>query len=615
MTESAANQLLRLLKLCISLTRNYEQYAVSARHIEETEKFAEVLLTTLKAYPHQTLAQLALYRTGTSYFHNFQFNACVYCAMTLLRNKMNLSTAQQILAGVFTWVVTAKGFLEPQARQSGESIGGPDNLNGNQNQYYERIKTQLIRALSHYKRSAWLHVLTSGSGKKLSVIERWLQQRDVRNPVHDYLKHSLFIALSITRRKAKKPVSFAAALKSLTQLTHSFAQPLIEPILTFPGEILPGNVVKISNGQIFLLLGQFPGHGESGEEKPDNYQIHDCYTLAYNTADKKYQSEIKTLSKDQITNVLPATPVGNLQVIEQWWGRPWKQLLLNLDLNVEHQIATPGFRIDQPPDSLTSVIQHLNDRDLDIVKLTHMIESEAGFAEHIKETASHKSRAKMKISDVKHGLLMNGIERTKSVLVEKALVSRLTQNYFPLQSAVYQFVRLWSSFAESIAQRHPRMLPEQCSCWVHFAAAGLFTNAEIKSQLHWAISDPDPNDVNEYCINVHRSESLWQHALKIAQSWSQERELTNALKDALAKKNLPARVKRSEPHALLSLSLLLTTQAYLQHSGSTNPDEYLLQFLQILGLQPDIVPKIIAEAMENSHSYWPIHCELLVTNS
>lgn len=591
-TESASNLLLRQLKSCISLTKHYEQQSVSARHIEETEKFAESLLESLKNFPHQTLAQLALHRPGASYFHNFQFNACIYCALVLLRNKMNLSTAQQILCGTFTWIVTARESIEPQPDKNQISVETetPDNL------AQERIRNQLTKALTQYRRTTWLHILNSGSAKRLSNIEKWLQQRDVCNPIHDYLKHSLFMALSITRHKVRKPVSFASALKSLVQLSHSFAQPLIEPLLSFPGEILPGNVVKIANGRLFLMLGEYQ---------------QDCYTLAYSATEKKYLPEIKVLSKAQISSVLPATPVANLRVIEQWWGRPWKELLLNLELNTEHLLVLPGYRMDKPPESLTNVIQHLNDQDLDIGKLTQMIEAEPGFAEHIRLTASHKSRAKMKISDVKHGLLMNGIERTKSVLVEKALVSRLNQNYFPLQTALYQFVKLWASFAESIAQRHPRMLPEQCSCWVHFAASGLFTNAEIKSQLHWYLSDQDSDDSNEYCISINNSEALWQHALKIAQCWAQEQELTGALKDALTKKNLPARVKRTEPHALLCLSLLLATRIFLDHSARNDSEEYLLQFLQTLGLKPETVSKIQAEAMENSHTYWPIHSHLV----
>ena len=588
-TESAATRLTRILKSIVRLTQSFEKQTIAELHIEETEKLAELLIDTLKTYPHQTLAQLSLHRTQVPYFYNFCFNACIFSGISLLRNKMNLTTAQQIIAGILTWAITSKGYVE--------TLGTGARTT---NEKHEKIKTQLIRALSQYKRTIWLHLITSASGKSLLTMKIWVQNRDVINPIHDYLKHAMFMASALTRTQHKKATNYAAAFKSLVQATHVFATPQLEPLLNFPGEILPGNGVKISNGQNFMVLAVF------GDE---------CYVLPYDAAQKKYLIGIKLITVDQIVRISPATPVANLAILEQWWGRSWKELLLNLEINLESLLMPPSYRVDQPPESLTTVIDHLNEQDLDIPKLTHLIESEPGFAAHVKETASHKSRAKMKISGVKHGLLMNGIERTKSVLVEKALVTRLSQHQFPLQNVIHQFVKLWASYAESIAKRHPTMLPEQCSCWVHFAASGLFTNAEIKSQFAWSTSAATTGNGNEFGINIGSPEQLWQHAQKIASSWSQEKSLTIALNDALVKRNLPARVKRSKTHVLISLSLLLATKYYLGNSTKHKNDDYLQQYLAILGLNAQSLADIQQETTENSHTFWPIHNQLISVNS
>lgn len=592
--ESASNKLAKLFTLLIRNVKGFEQQDVSSNHIEQTEQFAELLLECLKLYPLQTIAQLSLHRSKAPYFHNFIFNACVFSGLCLLRNKMNLTTAQQIIAGIFTWIVTSRGFVE--SIEKGSQIS---------NQSHERVKTQMIRALSQVKRSIWLDILMCGSGRVLGAPTKWLQKRDIQNPTHDYLKQAVFIAIQITRmqpsanQKPRKTNSFGVALKTLIQTSHCFAVTNLEPLLDFPGEILPGNVVKISSGQLFLLLGIFKN---------------ECYALPYDTNQNQYLDDVKLITKDQITKVMASTPINSLKLLDKWWGRPFKELLLNLEIKPETLITPASFRIDHPPESLTTVIQHLNEQDLDIQKLTKLIESEAGFAEHIRQTASHKSRAKLKISDVKHGLLMNGIERTKSVLVEKALVTRLNQHQFPLQAVLYQFVKMWASFAESIAQRHPRMLPEETSCWVHFAASGLFTNAEIKSQFGWLLRPKNNNTRSDYCISVSHPETLWQHSQKIAVSWSQERELTSALKDIVIKRNLPARIKRSEPHALIALSLLLTTQCFLSNDSNAKDDEYLLQYLATLDIDRHNLPIIQQETLENSHVYWPINNRLIATN-
>lgn len=582
--ETASNKIARLFTQSVRIIKLYEQQSLSSAHIEETESFAELLLETLKLYPHQTTAQLTLHRSKAPYFHNFLFNTCIYAGLCLLRNKMNLTTAQQIIAGIFSWIVTSRGYLESLDR--GTKIP---------NHAYEAIKVKLRKGLHHFKRTIWLDILESQSGRILSSPKTWLQYRDLKNPTHDYLKHSVFIALQITRSKNRRAISYTAALRSLVQNSHCFAMPVIEPLLEFPGEVLPGSAVKIATGHNFLILGIFKN---------------ECYSLPYDATSRHYGSDIKLITKDQIAVVMPATPVSSLKLMDKWWGRPWKDLLLNLEIKPESLITPASYRIDHPPESLTNVIQHLNENDLDIPKLTQLIESEQGFAEHIKQTASHKSRAKMKISDVKHGLLMNGIDRTKSVLLEKALVTRLTQHLFPLQTVLYQFVKLWASFAESIAQLHPRMLPEECSCWVHFAASGLFTNAEIKSQFAWQMG----LDNCEHGIRVANTETLWQHSHKISQSWSQERELTGALKDVIAKRSLPARVKRSQPHALISLSLLLTTRYFLAQDQEKPDEEYLQQYLTCLGLDLESLAEITTKTTENSHTYWPIHNQLLSIN-
>ena len=588
-TESAATLILGLYKQLLGLVHMHEKHSVGPTHIEKTELLAEELLLTLKRYPHQAIAQFQIYKPNLYYFHNFCFNTILFCGLLLLRNKMNLSAAQQIMSGVLSWLLCSRNDIESLNKE--ESDASPC--------HFETIKAQLIRALGHYNRSLWLEILTSRPGKSLRHPATLISDRNPANTIHSYQGLSLAFAVHSTRVKGRNGQSFPQSLKFLVQHSNTFALSLLEPLLDFPGNFAPGSVIVLENKQRFMVLGLIDGQ---------------IYALAWQASTKSYHTEIKTLCPSQVISIQTNASTGNVRLIDIWWGREWQSLLSQLEVNPSHSLSTPGYKIDRPPASLLAVIEQLNKPSIDIPRLTEIIENEPDFAKHITDTASHQSRANLKISKVKHGLLMNGIDRTRSVLIEKALITRLSQNQFPLLSVVYQFVKLWAYIAAAIAQRHPKLLPEECSCWVHFAASGLFTHAEIKSQLAWKLPKTQNDHSNEYQFSLQNPGILWQHALQLSVAWSQDRKLNAALKDAHTKSNLSATAQRSEIHTLISLSLRMTAGIFLHGTLiAPNDDEYIRQFLHKLGISNADYREVMTQALEGSHTYWPIHNKMVLT--
>ncbi|BDX07644.1 hypothetical protein MACH26_31650 [Planctobacterium marinum] len=578
-----------LYKTLIKLDIRFEKQDVSASHVEQTELFCERFLETLINYPAPLLAQLHYNKSNLNYFYNFQFNSLVFCGLLLLRNNFNLTTAQQILSGVLTWCITAKPEIEARAGQKSED----SECN------FSKIKTQLIRALSHYQRQIWVELLTHTSAKAMSQLQRLVTCRNTVSPNNDYLSVTLYMASLVTRAPDKAAISYSKAMVKITQTCHCFALSLIEPLMDYPGTILPGSTLLLSDNQRALYLGRHQS---------------ELYCLTYSASLKNYDEEISAITESQIRKVAAPGILNNIKLADKWWGQAWQELQTINKVSDSQKIYARGFRLDKPPESLVAVIEHLSAQDIDIDQLIALIESEPSFADHLQLTASQQSRANLRINNVKHGLLMHGFERTQSVLVEKALTSRLSQHRFPMQDIIYQFVKLWSSFAHAIALRHPKFIPEQASCWVYFAAAGLFTHGELKLKQHWQYSNTDSTR-DSHKIQLKQPQMLWQHAYKLACSWAQDKAIRDALRDGLAKQSLPPTAKRSLPHVLLNLSLNLASSLFFEgEAPEFDSDEYLQQYCQRLAIDRGSYRDICQETVKNSHNYWPIHNKCLFGN-
>lgn len=577
-TEPVSQVISALYKNLIRLNTLYEKQPVSAQHIEQTEKLAERVLEALIASPNPVLAQIHFNKSNLPYFFNFQFNCIVFGALLLLRNNINLTTAQQILSGIISWSITAK----PQI--SGEHTSSEASQQ-------QKTKAQTIRVLNHYQRQIWVSLLTAIKANDFAKLGSMVQRRNTAAPLTNYLLLSLYFSWLLTRKPDKPGLSYSNALQKLVQSCQSFAQGLLEPLLEYPGLILPGSALTISGKQNVLYLGKHQS---------------ELYTLAYNSAEKRYSDDISVISEAQIQKIAPPINLNQIKLVEKWWGSQWIEVQALNQSTDSRKLYPKGFRPDRPPESLVDIIEHLNEQDIEVDTLIGLIQNETSFVDHIQLTATQQSRANIKINSVKHGLLMNGFERTRSVLVERALTTRLAQHQFPLQDVIYQFVKLWAAFAASLAQYHPKLLPEQASCWVYFAASGLFTHAELKLKQNWQFIDNDAQRDN-HRIKLKEPQLLWQHAYKLAVCWAQDKELKDALRDMPAKQPLPPTAPRTIAHTLLNLSLNLATSIFFKGEvPEYDSDEYLQQYCQKLRVEPAEYPEIVEETVKNSHTYWPI---------
>src|SRR5690606_26165973 len=133
--------------------------------------------------------------------------------------------------------------------------------------------------------------------------------------------------------------------------------------------------------------------------------------------------------------------------LSQWWDKTWQEWQHAQSKPPHSRIQPVYFRLDIPPPTLTDVQQQLDLAQPDTNTLTRLISSERSLADYIQHQATLKSRQKLAMTNVKQALLMQGFERTYSILCQQALTIRLEQYRFPCAESLIQFSRLRSAVA------------------------------------------------------------------------------------------------------------------------------------------------------------------------
>ena len=89
-----------------------------------------------------------------------------------------------------------------------------------------------------------------------------------------------------------------------------------------------------------------------------------------------------------------------------------------------------------------SIIDDLQKQDVVIEQLCEKIEQVPTFNHFLMYTASQDNRLQLPVKSIKQAVLTYGIERVGDMLIQFALLERLTQNQFPLMGLCKQITLL-----------------------------------------------------------------------------------------------------------------------------------------------------------------------------
>ena len=227
------------------------------------------------------------------------------------------------------------------------------------------------------------------------------------------------------------------------------------------------------------------------------------------------------------------------------------------------------FAIQRPPSALLHIIDELQKRDIDISILCEKIERAPTFNHFLISTASQDNRLQLPVKTIKQAVLTYGTERVGDMLVQFALMERLTQHEFPLLDTCKQFTLVASAFASHIASlTKTKFTAQSAALTMTFACSPLFTLPGLKVINTLPIrSNPNFSINNTFKITTP---SPWLSiAGELAGNWHQSATWRAVLHQCnKANDTVPTSLRKE--HAVISLGFYLAKNNLL-----TAPDKAL----------------------------------------
>jgi HD-like signal output (HDOD) protein len=534
--------------------------------------FAEQLMKAAKQQPDIIFAQLHLYKSHLPYVLNLCFNCCLATLLVCVRNKVNESTTQQLLCSAITlFSFEQKEITQHYAKQS-EDIPG-------------QLNKRLQLALKQTRQDVWLSTYTL-----VKLIHRGMPASKKQLPRLAKMQVFLYIgaqlALSLTPNMRNAKLSFAKNMQKLVHHCPASWLEWIAPLLQYPSLIPPGSAVKYEDNYYLILSVTEQGH--IARLYNGDKQATDCILI------------------EPQSNPTPLAPqaIASFKHIDSWWDEQWQQ---TLHTQAKVTIYNKVFKIDSPPALLLAMQKQLNKAEPDIEKIVKLIAQDPHYAHYLQTTASQNSRQKLPVQDVRHGLMIHGFGRSSSILMQQALLQRLTQHYFPLQEHFIQFSKLRSHLAATLALDSKAMLPEEAMSLATFANAGLFTAAKLKSRSSWVRGGGHLFDINDLAEQEDRP-LLAEHAYKLAQAWQQDPLLLSALANQhCLPQDVPGGALHKKLVSILGLSLMQARQLYFADMAAGDNDQlFEQQACEYLKLSNKQLKQCSQDAAGFCHFFWPL---------
>lgn|GEM_PF-3544202 len=552
--------------------------------VQQTLNFSNDVLGVAKKHPELIFAQIHLYKTSLPYSYNLIFSTCLLTALISTRNRFNETTTQQLLCAAISL------FAFEQSTLNGSPTGNAD-------QEYKSdssgsIKRSFGRILTQYQQGVWLRGFRQVQWLNKDLM-RHMRALSGSNVDVVCVAMAARLALLINGEKGNKKLGFQAAIHHLLQYTSSAEAPLLAPLMEFPSMTPPGAYIMLDDGALGMVIGVC-----------DTSVV--CYPQSTSGQQSKHTAHFK-VPRSRIKRVYPAQKMKQFSQLNTWWGKDWQALKQDSKLAILSPF-TQSYKMSRPPATLTAIQGQLNKPVQDVKALSQAIAREPAFAQHLRHTASQSSREKLPSKDIQHGLMMHGFERSGSIIMQQALLSRLNQHYFPLQRYFINFAQLRGHVAASIAKAADIGIPEQACTLSYFACVGLFTHPQLKIQLKWQPLNACAYDIRSL-IRCVKPEQLRSHSISMAESWQQPRHEIVALGNYHDVHYIDAQrssisVKLA---ALLGISLMITRELYFASAQRCALSQvYWQNALNVLQISEEDVQSISQNAFSVCHSYSPV---------
>lgn len=564
------------------LLKIYRTATLDRNLLKASHSFCKSLYAAAKADPDLFFAQPQLYKPQLPFVVNIAFNSAVLTCLLAVRNKFDPSVTIQLMCGSISIYALEQPSIEKHYQTD------------------KKIEKSVIKKVGHTdakfsqllktnQQHIWLSSYLLCSHIHLAHYPRV----SLTTPVIALAFMANKFALLCTPNKHKQPISFALAIKHLSVKCCPKWYALLIPLLEYPSATPLGSFIRLRDGSIHVVL-SLNNTGLITKPLPTKQSV----------VVQPDKADIQLTPTDQVIHCYPCQQLNSFTRLNQWWGN---DLMDWLSSKADQKQVVPFDAIlpmQAAPASLLVIQDQLNHINADIAVIVKAIEKEPAYAHQLQVSASVSNRQKQPVQNIKHGLAMLGFERTSSILLQHSLLSRLNQQYFPLQQALLNFSQFFVFIVSEIAARTKLVSPELASTTAYFVVSRLFTLPAIRTMCHWETSTLATFKVASL-VKIKEPESLKNGAFLLANAWQQNKQILEVLQqyDLIMQKQENKHSTR-QLCCLLGLSLTLAHEHYF--SGTVRCKEtasYFKQGLIELGISQVELMNMMTDIVSNKNEF------------
>lgn len=514
MDELNHSSIVQLYQQLEQLQTELQQPPFQATLGSKLKLFAKQWIMFAKANPDLLFAQTQLFKVNYSSSLNLSFNTLVYTCLLASRNKLDDSVHQQLL--IATICLSA---YNPLANK--QTIAASGNA-------FPRQALATLFQSTHWQ-------ICRHSLKIKGYLLRFIDTGASVLATLDRLHSVLFIAAKLaklTTNTATKPsVSFAVALRKVCISSPQNWYTYLRPLISYPSLTPPGSCVRYEKDELQLCLAL----------QSDNLML---ISLSSDN-EKVNQQSIQVVPATKVQQLSPQLNLANPDKLKYYWGKPYQNAK-----EVAEGLTNPWTRktsLSIVPLSLAAIQTELSSTVPNVDKIVNILEQDPAFSTQLQNIASANSRLMLPIITSRHGLLMNGFDRSYQALLQHCLLSRLTQEGFPLQNKLLNFTQLFCFIADELVKISGKNATDLASTVCLFALSYYFISPMIRTRLNWQISSNEHHKLS-HLFRFEQAEQFSQFPIKLARAWQQP------------------------PQVITLLQQLFTTDASQDsHKATTNP--------------------------------------------
>jgi hypothetical protein len=496
---------------------------------KQITQFVQQFLRLAKHHPIPLFAQLQLYKSQFTPTFNLGFNTLIYTSLLASRNKFDDSIHQQLLFAAIC--------LHASTHKRQQETGSLPVS------YFSMQEYQSLFSLQH--RQLLRHIC-----KVSNYLDPNLNTRSNKFRQLDGLQICLFVAVKLAKLTTlganKTLLSFALALKKVCIDAPSNWYVYLRPLLDYPTLIPPGSCIKDEHDNLVISL--------AVQEKSH-------LILSLSAKSEADSVAIRSVDTCKIRQVFPTQKLANLDKLTLYWGEHFEKTTCS-----NKQIKSPWGKqigLGTLPSSLIAIQSELNLPIPRVDKIVEILEQEEAFSTQLQNIASANSRLMLPIVTSRHGLLMNGFDRSYQALLQHSLLSRLTQESFPLQKKLLNFTQLFCFIADALAKICGENSSNLASTIGLFSLSYYFISPTIRTCIDWQTGSDEFYKISRL-FKIKQTEQASQFPVKLAQAWQQNHQVIKTLQQLLAAEPF----QEKAPHTamdlvkIIGLALVATRKIY-----------------------------------------------------